>query len=108
VGPDLTGIAAKPRSEILTDVLDPNRSVEANYRLWNVATKDGETLSGRLETETQTTVEILDTTGNKHVVQRKDIASLQGLPTSIMPTGFEALPPDDLKALLEYLTTTHQ
>jgi uncharacterized protein len=108
VGPDLTGIAAKPRTEILTDILDPNRSVEANYRLWNVATKDGETLSGRLETETQTTVEILDTTGNKHVVQRKDIASLQGLPTSIMPAGFEALPADDLKALLEYLTTTHQ
>lgn len=107
VGPDLTGIAAKPRTEILTDILDPNRSVEANYRLWNVATKDGETLSGRLETETQTTVEILDTTGNKHVVQRKDIASLQGLPTSIMPTGFEALPPDDIKALLEYLTSTH-
>jgi putative heme-binding domain-containing protein len=108
VGPDLSGIGAKPRTEILTDILDPNRSVEANYRLWNVATKDGETLSGRLDTETQTTVEILDTTGQKHVVQRKDIASLQGLPTSIMPTGFEALPPDDLKALLEYLTTTRQ
>ncbi|HUS36696.1 MAG TPA: c-type cytochrome, partial [Verrucomicrobiae bacterium] len=108
VGPDLTGIAAKPRTEILTDILDPNRSVEANYRLWNVSTKDGETLSGRLETETQTTVEILDTTGQKHVVQRKDIASLQGLPTSIMPTGFEALPPDDLKSLLEYMTSAHQ
>jgi uncharacterized protein len=105
VGPDLSGIGAKPRTEILTDILDPNRSVEANYRLWTVATKDGETLSGRLDTESQTTIEILDTTGNKHVVQRKDIASLQGLATSIMPTGFEALPPGDLSALLEYMTT---
>jgi putative heme-binding domain-containing protein len=108
VGPDLSGIGARDRSEILTDILDPNRSVEANYRMWNVTVKDGDTFSGRLETETQTSVEILDTTGQKHVIQRKDVASIQGLQTSIMPIGFEALPPDDLKALLEYICTTHQ
>jgi hypothetical protein len=27
---------------------------------------------------------------------------------SLMPTGFEAIPADDLKALLEFLTQTHQ
>ena len=41
--------------------------------------------------------------GQKHVIQRKDIASLQSSATSIMPVGFEGLPPDDLKALLEYI-----
>ena len=46
VGPELTGIGARDRTEILIDILDPNRSVEANYRLWNVSTKDGETFSG--------------------------------------------------------------
>ncbi|MEY2428967.1 MAG: uncharacterized protein QOJ40_1852, partial [Verrucomicrobiota bacterium] len=104
VGPDLTGIAARDRSEILIDILDPNRSVEANYRLWNVATRDGETFAGRLETETQTTVEILDAAGQKHVVQRRDIDKLTGSELSIMPNGFESLPPEDLKALLAYLT----
>ncbi len=103
IGPDLTGISARARTEILIDILDPNRSVEANYRLWNVSTKEGETLSGRLETETQTTVEILDTTGQKHVIQRKEIASMEASQLSIMPTGFEALPPEDLKGLLDYL-----
>jgi putative heme-binding domain-containing protein len=108
VGPDLTGVAARDRTEIFTDILDPNRSVEANYRLWNVTTKDGETFSGRLEAETQTTVEILDTTAQKHIIQRKEIASMDGSQLSIMPTGFEALPADDLKALMEYLCQTHQ
>jgi len=103
VGPDLSGIAARDRSEILIDILDPNRSVEANYRLWNVTTKSGETYSGRLETETQTSVEILDTTGQKHAIQRKDIGTMEGTQLSIMPAGLEALPPDDLKSLLEYL-----
>ena len=103
VGPDLTGIGARDRTDILLEILDPNRSVEANYQLWTVNTKDGETYAGRLESETQTTVEILDTAGQKHVLQRKDIASLQSSATSIMPNGFEALPPDDLKALLAFL-----
>ena len=107
VGPDLTGVGARERSEILTEILDPNRSVEANYRNWTVTTKDGETFSGRLETETQTTVEILDTSGQKHVVQRKDLASLEGSQLSIMPVGFEALPPDNLKDLLEFLAHSH-
>ena len=107
IGPDLTGIASRSRDDILLEILDPNRSVEANYRLWTVTTKDGNTYAGRLEAETQTTVEILDLVAKKHVIQRKEIESLQVLPQSIMPTGFEALPADDLKALLEYLAQSH-
>jgi putative membrane-bound dehydrogenase-like protein len=103
VGPDLSGIGARDRTEILLDILDPNRSVEANYRLWNVTTKSGDTYSGRLDTETQTSVEILDTTGQIHAIQRKDIASMQASNNSIMPNGFEALPPNDLKSILAYL-----
>jgi putative heme-binding domain-containing protein len=88
----------------LIDILDPNRSVEANYRLWTVSTKDGETYSGRLESETQTTVEILDSSGHNHVIQRKEIDQMNGSLLSIMPNGFESLPPTDLKALLTFLT----
>lgn len=104
VGPELSGIALRDRADILMEILDPNRSVEANYRQWNVSTKDGETFSGRLDAETQTTIEILDTTGQKHVIQRKNIASLEPSQLSIMPSGFEAIPGEDLKALLEFLT----
>jgi putative membrane-bound dehydrogenase-like protein len=107
VGPDLSGIGARDRTEILIDILDPNRSVEANYRLWNVTTKDGETFSGRLETETQTSVEILDVAGQKHVIERKKIATLEGTQLSIMPNGFEALPPESIKSLLDFLTQPH-
>ncbi|HVR34513.1 MAG TPA: c-type cytochrome, partial [Methylomirabilota bacterium] len=107
IGPALTGINARDPKDVLLEILDPNRSVEANYQLWTAMTRDGEIFSGRMEAETQTTVEILDTTGRKHVIQRKDITSLAGSPLSIMPTGFEALPEDDLKALLAYLAESH-
>ena len=102
VGPDLTGIGHKPKAENLIDILDPNRSVEGTYRAWNVVTKDGNTFYGRLAKESRTSVEIIDTTGS-HVIQRSDIKSITGTDRSIMPDGFEALPPDDLCGVLEYL-----
>jgi hypothetical protein len=104
VGPDLTGIGARDRGDILIEILDPNRSVEANYRMWTATTHDGESLSGRLDTETQTTIEILDVTGQKHVLQRKDLASLEASNNSIMPVGFESIPEGDLASLLDFLT----
>ena len=105
IGPELTGIGARPKAEILTEILDPNRSVEANYKLWTVTQKDGESLSGRLDAETATSVEILDTTGTKHVIQRSTIAKLESSGQSIMPGGFEQLPPQDLSDLLEFLAS---
>ena len=108
IGPELTGVAARGKEDILLEILDPNRSVEANYRLWTLSTKDGAVFAGRMESETQTAVELLDVAGQKHVVQRKDIQSLSAAPVSLMPTGFEALPADDLKALLEYLMTAEE
>ena len=107
VGPELTGIGSRDRRDILLEILDPNRSVEANYRLWTVETKDGTSYSGRLEAETRTTIEILDIAAQKHVVQRSEIASLTASPMSIMPVGFEALPGEDLSSLIEFLVQPH-
>jgi putative heme-binding domain-containing protein len=103
VGPDLSGIGKNPRHEILLNIIDPNRSVEGNFKLWIVQTRDGQTISGRLDTESQTTVEMLDAAGKQHVVQRKDIRRMQSQATSIMPEGFEQLPEKELADLLEYL-----
>jgi len=105
IGPDLTGIGARAKQDFLVDIIDPNRSVEANYRLWNVTTKDGETYSGRLDSETQTSVDILDSAGQKHTLQRKEITEMQASNLSIMPVGFDQLPESDLASLLEYLAT---
>jgi hypothetical protein len=106
IGPDLTGISSRDRADILVEILDPNRSVEANYRMWNVRTKAGETFSGRLDSETQTTMELLDTAGKKHTIARKEVADVEASPLSIMPEGFEALSEQDMSALIEYLVST--
>src|SRR5262249_2680679 len=71
VGPDLTGVGARARTDLLIDILDPNRSVEGNYRQYTVETKNGLLLTGLLAGETRTYVEVLDSEGRKHVVQRE-------------------------------------
>lgn len=106
IGPELTGIGARPKADLLVEVLDPNRSVEANYRLWTVTTKSGDAVAGRLDAETQTSVELTDLIGQKHTIARKDITSLESSNQSIMPAGFESLGEDGLAALLAYLATS--
>jgi putative membrane-bound dehydrogenase-like protein len=104
VGPDLTGVGARARADILIDILDPNRSVEGNYRQYTIETKQGIVLTGLLAGETKTAVELLDSEAKKHVVLREDIDSLIASKQSLMPEGFEKVPPDDLVALLDFLT----
>jgi putative heme-binding domain-containing protein len=98
-------MGVRPKAELLMEIIDPNRSVEANYRLWTVVKRDGDSISGRLDTETATSVEILDTSGQKHSIQRKDIARIDSSNQSIMPSGFDQLPADDLAGILEYIAT---
>jgi putative membrane-bound dehydrogenase-like protein len=108
VGPELSGIVARDPKEILADIVDPNRSVEANYRLWTIDTNDGDSYSGRLDTETQTSVELLDAVGERHVIQRKDIATMNASNLSVMPVGLiDDLKPAEVASLMEFMKTGH-
>ena len=103
VGPELTGVGVRPKSDILLQILDPNRSVEGTYRQWIVKTKD-DVISGRIYSESRTNVEIMDATGQLHHILRDDIQVLKATDKGIMPEGLEAIPPQDLSDLLEYLS----
>ena len=105
IGPNLTGFAVHPKDKILTEVIDPNRSVEGNYRQYTVATKDGRILNGLLAAETRTAIELVDSEAKKQVVLREDIDEIIASTKSLMPEGFEKqIPPNDLADLLEFLT----
>ena len=105
IGPDLTGMAVHPKSELLTHIIDPSRSVEGNYRQYSVATLDGLVLSGMLASESKTSIELFDAEGKKHTILREDIEELKASKKSVMPDGFEKeVPPEALVNLLEFLT----
>jgi len=105
VGPNLTGMSVHPKAELLTHILDPNRSVEANFRSYTVLTIDGTVISGVLATESRTAIEIIDSQAVKHSILRADIEQIQPSRNSAMPEGLEtSILDDELVDLLEYLT----
>jgi uncharacterized protein len=89
IGPDLTGMSVQPKRDMLTYIIDPNRSVEGNYRVYTVVTVDGRIRSGLLASETGTSIEMFDAEGKRHVVLREDIDELVASTKSLMPEGFE-------------------
>ena len=105
IGPDLTGMAAHPKAELLVHILDPNRSVEGNFRQYTVIDRQGTVRSGLLASESRNSIEVIDTEGKRHAIQREDIVRLDGTRDSLMPEGFEKQTTrEGLRDLLELLT----
>jgi putative membrane-bound dehydrogenase-like protein len=105
VGPDLTGMAAHPREELLVHIVDPSRSVEGNFVQYTAATVDGRVLNGLLASETRTSIEMVDAEGKAHVLRRDEIEELAASKKSLMPEGFEKqVPTQALTDLLAFLT----
>jgi putative membrane-bound dehydrogenase-like protein len=105
IGPDLTGMAVHPKEHLLTDIIDPSRSVEANFRAYTVSTKSGRVFTGLLAAESKTAIELFDSEGKKQTLLRQDLDELVMSPKSLMPDGFEKqLSRQELTDLLEFLT----
>jgi len=105
IGPDLTGMAAHPKGELLIHLLDPSRGVEGNFRQYTVVVDDGRILNGLLASETKTSIEVIDAEAKRHNVLRENIEELVVTRKSLMPEGFEKqVPPQAICDLLEFLT----
>ena len=90
IGPNLTGMSVHPKEEILINILDPSRSVENNFRTYQILTVDGIVLSGMLAGESANSLRIIDTQGKEKLVLREDIEQLTSSTKSLMPVGFES------------------
>lgn len=109
IGPDLSGMAAHPKSELLTNILDPNRSVEGNFRTYMVVTSDGLVLTGMLAGESRTSIDLINAEGKKESILREDIEKLTASSKSLMPEGFEGqMNRDEMADLLEFLANKGQ
>ncbi len=104
VGPNLTGMAVHPKEEILVNVLDPSRSVENNFRTYQILTVDGNVVSGMLAGESANSIRIIDSQGKEQQVLRADIEQMISSEKSLMPEGFEsAMSKDEMADLLAFL-----
>ncbi len=86
IGPELTGGQRAELGYWLENILDPSAVIPENYQVTVVTLDDGRQLSGMLGEETPRTL-TLKTPGERLVLERKRVASLERLPISLMPEG---------------------
>ncbi len=104
IGPNLTGMAVHPKPEILMNILDPSRSVESNFRTYQILTTDGEVVSGMLAGESANSLRIVNSQGKEVQVLRADIEELVASNKSLMPEGFESsISKQEMADLLAFL-----
>ncbi|MDQ3624521.1 MAG: c-type cytochrome, partial [Verrucomicrobiota bacterium] len=102
LAPDLTGMGAHPRAELLTHIVDPNREVEPTFAAWMVELKDGNAYVGIITRENAQSVTVRDQAAEREV-KKSDIKTQAPMNRSLMPEGLEALGPEPLRDLLAYL-----
>ncbi len=105
IGPDLSMIGKKASKENLYDsLLTPSKAIADQYVSWKLDSDDGQSITGLLVGETETTLTIRDANGKDHEFPAKGTDRKKSL-TSIMPEGLVAtLTEDELVDVVEYLT----
>jgi len=89
VGPDISDTRDKTPAYLLTNILDPNRAVDANYFGYTLVTKQGRILTGLVKGETTSSITIRLPEGKEESVLRADVEELNSSGQSLMPVGLE-------------------
>jgi putative membrane-bound dehydrogenase-like protein len=106
LGPDLETVRANGKNTLLTNLLDPNREVMPKYVNYLAETKDGETFTGLIATETDSSVVLRQPNGNEVTLLRSNLQHFRSLGQSAMPEGLEqGLTTQDVADLMEYILT---
>ena len=104
VGPELSGIASRPKAALLEDILNPGKEIAPDFQNFVAVTKQGRVSSGLLVADTPTFVRLRGPQGAEETILRGDIEELRANGQSLMPEGFEqALSREDLAHVLEFL-----
>jgi len=104
VGPDFTSVKNSGKEKLLINILDPNREVPPQYIAYTLETKDGESMTGIISTETSANVSLLQANGKPVSISRSQIKQLQSQRQSLMPEGLEVgLSPQQMADLLAFI-----
>ncbi len=104
VGPELDALSGRDADFWIKNILDPNSAVEPRFVAYQIERTDERILAGVVETETATSLTVVQPGGVVENLLRSEVKSIKGLGISLMPEGLEqALPPEDMAALLSFL-----
>ncbi|WP_158633643.1 PVC-type heme-binding CxxCH protein [Tautonia sociabilis] len=104
VGPDIGDTRTKTKEALLSDILNPNGAIDANYLSYTVATVDGQVVTGLIAAETASALTLLRAEGQSDTVLKRDVEEMRSDGVSLMPEGLEKdITVDQMADLLDYL-----
>jgi len=106
VGPNLSNIGGRvSREYLLESLLDPEKQIAKGYEGVLVALSDGSTVSGVIESETDSQLQLMRQDGSTVQIKKSEITQRRG-GRSVMPNNLlEHVNSSDLRDLLEYLAS---
>ncbi|WP_437221896.1 PVC-type heme-binding CxxCH protein [Planctomicrobium sp. SH661] len=103
VAPDLTGAQRKNLDYLLLNIIDPNATVPADYRMSILALEDGRVVTGCITASNERAVTVRTRDEELHF-RREEIEEIKMLSTSLMPEDLlKGLSPDEIRNLFSYL-----
>jgi putative heme-binding domain-containing protein len=104
IGPDLTTADRKNLAVLLPNVIDPSAVIRPEFAAYMVQTTDGRVLSGLLADSNAESVTLLDAKNVRATVSRKEIETMEPMPSSLMPERIlDALTDQQIRDLFAYL-----
>jgi putative membrane-bound dehydrogenase-like protein len=104
VAPDISDSRTKTPAQILADIIQPNRAIDANYVAYNLLLADGTTASGILTSETSTSITLKAAGAKVITVARGEIEQLKSTGVSLMPDGLEkTIPPQEMADVIAFI-----
>lgn len=109
VGPDLSSEFQRAEETIIKDILAPSETISPGYMIYTVATKEGQTFTGLLASESPTSLTLKQPEGKQQVILRNDIDELRASPISMMPEDLaKILQPKDVADAIAWLRQPQQ
>jgi len=107
IGADLSNLIHRDYASVLRDILFPNATINPDHIAYQVDLKNGEGLTGVLQSDSRDQIVLGDVSGKAVTVPKNQIASLKPSALSLMPEGLvQALAPQQLRDLLTFLLTS--
>ncbi|WP_169973252.1 PVC-type heme-binding CxxCH protein [Tautonia rosea] len=108
VGPELTGAQRSELSYLLENLVDPNATLDDDYRMTIFALADGRIINGMIAEQTDRTVTI-QTPSDRIIVPADEIEEKRTSELSLMPEGLlDPLEEQEIADLLRYLQSPAQ
>ncbi len=104
VAPDISDSRTKQETQILADILQPNRAIDSNYVSYTVVTNSGTLLNGIVTSETATSLTLRQVEGKNVTLLRSDIEEIRSTGVSLMPDGLEkSIPHQEMADLISFI-----